>query len=844
MANEDGPLPHLLVLGGIEQRDFTRPGGGDEKIRDVERRAHGAARQGELTETIDELDAEREAKRESLLEELHALGVTIVLEGEHADFPLKLDSLDSWSRHRKEPKRPRWLLLSVMPAANGRPERATVWVSDAYRGAFLKLFQDYVEKNRKDSGNPYHRALVANIGRIRRAVLEDLWQSDGSPIRGRSRWWELWLAPSADAVTLLSTFAAERSLPLAGRVLRFGDRTVTWLKSTWDELEVLPFTSVPLAEIREPEFIDTIEDLARDDQDALASDLAERLSAAPATAPAVCHLDTGVRQSHVLLHDSLATTDVHSIFGDGGTPTQNHGTLMAGLGLLGPLDAILLSTRSVVLRHRLESVKILPDRGRNDPLAYGLVTAQAVALPEATVGRSRVFCMPVTAPPERIGEPSLWSASVDALTAGVAITRAEDGIGLLGQPDPDAARLFFIAAGNVEATDFRPDYRDACDLAPVEDPAHAWNAVAVGAFTDLVDQPDHPDFAGWTPVAERGDISPHSRTSLLFGTREWPIKPDICMEGGNLLADGTGAFDPHPLVSVRTTDARDDLALTSTCATSAATAQAARLGALVQAQYPVLWPESVRGLIVHAAEWTSTMREQIEDGTGKTGRLQMLRRYGWGVPSEDAVLNSSLTAVTMITQDSFQAFSGDDFKLRHFRLHQLPWPVEILAELGASRVTMRVTLSYFIEPTASRRGWRRRYAYASHGLRFELKTPTESVDEFVRRVNRDAQTEEDGARARRSSGSDRWFIGPNQRNTGSLHQDLWEGTAADLSASGVLAVHAIGGWWKNSRNTERIDLPIRYALVVSLKTAQQEIDLYTPVELANEQLVPTEISIG
>jgi hypothetical protein len=331
---------------------------------------------------------------------------------------------------------------------------------------------------------------------------------------------------------------------------------------------------------------------------------------------------------------------------------------------------------------------------------------------------------------------------------------------------------------------------------------------------------------------------------LLFGGREWPIKPDICMEGGNLLADGTGRFDPHPLLSVRTTDARDDLALTSTCATSAATAQAARLGALVYAQYPAFWPESIRGLIVHAAEWTAEMRQQITDGAGRTGRLAMLRRYGWGVPSEDAVLNSSLTAVTMITQDRFRAFSGDEFKVRHFRLHRLPWPVDVLAKFGATPVTMRVTLSYFIEPTASRRGWRRRYAYASHGLRFELKTPTESAEDLVRRVNRDAQTEEDNERAPRSSGSDRWFIGPNQRNTGSLHQDVWEGTAADLAASGILAVHAVGGWWKNSKNKQRIDMPVRYALVVSLKTAEQGIDLYTPIELANEQLVPTEIPIG
>ena len=55
------------------------------------------------------------------------------------------------------------------------------------------------------------------------------------------------------------------------------------------------------------------------------------------------------------------------------------------------------------------------------------------------------------------------------------------------------------------------------------------------------------------------------------------------MEGGNVLADGAGEFDPHPLLSLRTTDARDDLALTSACATSAATAQAARLGALAHA---------------------------------------------------------------------------------------------------------------------------------------------------------------------------------------------------------------------------------------------------------------------
>jgi len=843
LASGEGPLPHLLVRGAVERRDFTRRGRGDPKIREVEHRAHGAARKGELTATFDAVDVDRDTARESLLEELQALGVFIVLEGAQAGFPLKLESLESWSRHTKQPKRPRWLLQSVLPADESHPERATVWVSDAYRGAFLRLFEDYLEKTRADTGEPYNRGLVANIARIRRAVLDDLWQSDGAPpLKGR-RWWELWLAPADDAVALLRAFAADRPVRVADRVLRLGDRTVAWVQAEWEDLEVLPFTAVPLAEIREPEFVDTVEDLPREQQDELTEDLGARITAADATAPAVCQLDTGVRRSHILLRDSLAASDVHSLFGAAGDPVNNHGTLMAGLALLGPLDDELLSTRSVTLRHRLESVQILPDRGTNDPLAYGLATAQAVALPEATVGRSRVFCMPVTAPPERIGEPSLWSASIDALAAGVDIARADDGIELLGPPDPRATRLFFISAGNVEPAEFAADYRSVSDLAPVEDPAHAWNALTVGASTELVTPPTHPDFASWTAVAEAGDISPHSRTSLRFSARQWPIKPDICMEGGNLLTDGAGGYDPHPLLSLRTTDSLDDRAVASAFATSAATAQAARLGALAQAQYPAYWPESIRGLLVHGAEWTPVMREQLDQAPGKTGRLAMLRRYGWGVPTEDAVLNSSRAAVTMVSQDEFVAFSGKEFKLRNFRLHRLPWPTETLRDLGAGLVTMRVTLSYFIEPTASRRGWRRRYAYASHGLRFELKTPTENVDDFVRRINGEAQAEEDGT-VPRTSGSDRWLVGSNQRNTGSLHQDIWDGVAADLASSGVLAVHAVGGWWKNNPRTppDRIDRPVRYSLIVSLRTAEQGVDLYTPIEIANEQLVPIGIS--
>ena len=52
--------------------------------------------------------------------------------------------------------------------------------------------------------------------------------------------------------------------------------------------------------------------------------------------------------------------------------------------------------------------------------------------------------------------------------------------------------------------------------------------------------------------------------------------------------------------------------------------------------------------------------------------------------------------------------------------------------------------SDFIEPLPSPRGWQKRYAYASHGLRCELQARNESPDGFVRRVNREAALEEGG----------------------------------------------------------------------------------------------------
>jgi hypothetical protein len=416
------------------------------------------------------------------------------------------------------------------------------------------------------------------------------------------------------------------------------------------------------------------------------------------------------------------------------------------------------------------------------------------------------------------------------------------GLELLSEPDPESSRLLVVAAGNIR-DDYDADFLALCDTSAIEDPGQSWNALTVGAFTELDTPPAHADFAGYTTLAPLGELSPFSRSSVLF-PKTWAIKPDIVMEGGNLLVSPTGGhFDTHDVVSIPTTSHQEPLGspLTTANATSAAAVQAARLAAMVSASYPAMWPETVRGLLIHAAEWTAPMATAVKGAQNKTARRKLLRRYGFGTPTAERVLRSASNAVTLIAQSHIQPFeqiTASSTRLREMHLHDLPWPQDQLLELGEAPVRLRVTLSYFIEPNASSRGWKGRYVYPSHGLRFDIRRPGETTDEFRRRLNRLAEVEED--RTPQTGGQEpNWLIGPQGRHIGSVHADMWEGTAAELAHSGVLGLYPIGGWWKNNNRADRNDLFVRYALLVSLVTPEVTVDLYTPI--ATQIGIPIEI---
>lgn len=176
-------------------------------------------------------------------------------------------------------------------------------------------------------------------------------------------------------------------------------------------------------------------------------------------------------------------------------------------------------------------------------------------------------------------------------------------------------------------------------------------------------------------------------------------------------------------------------------------------------------------------------------------------------------------------------------------LHTLPWPKGTLEALGETPVTMRVTLSYFIEPSPGRVGWDNKHRYQSHGLRFDVIRPTETLPEFRQRVSRAEWDDPKNLKSRPSVVEEtrRWTVGEDGRTHGSLHSDWWTGTAAELATAGHLAVYPVTGWWRERPHLGRVARKARYSLIISIDTPDVTVDLYTPIEISSN--VVTEVMV-
>lgn len=828
---------HFLLTDITVVERFSRPAGGGPKtaIPEQNRDEHASRLFSHLSEVRTAASLARPVQEDAGVQS-HRIGIQVEFQS-FRDISLVADKL---AREHMG------IELCSVRESDGHIF-ATVFVPIDKIIHFEKLFTDYVNKKTDKNGRLIdNRQLVDSIKRLRVATLQALWTDKPElfPVGGQPVWWEVWLSSLHDqdaaetfrrlveVASRTDTTGSLSLMRLAKGQLRFPERTVVMLNASVDQLQESFMIFSNVTELRKPKKMADFDSLSGSKQQELLTSLLNRTHFPPASddVPYICLLDTGVNRAHPLIAPVLADTDLHSVEPGWSTADDDgHGTEMAGVALFGNLADVLDSNKHVKIAHRLESVKILPSSARdaNDPRHYGYVIQEAVARPDVIApGRLRLFSMPVTACDDRdAGRPSAWSSAVDKIAVGA-------------DADHAPRRLLLVSAGNAESDRWH-DYPDSNDTDGIHDPAQAWNVLTVGAYTDLVfvTESDVQD----EPIAQQGALSPFSTTSLPWESY-WPLKPDIVFEGGNLLNSPGRPLTTDSLSLLTTSHQFGKRPTSLTWATSAATALASRFAARVMAVYPDLWPETIRGLIVHSATWTKVMKEMYLAQQTKSAYVGLLRRCGFGVPDLESALWSVANSLTMVVQEHLQPFTisnqSHEITLRDMHVHYLPWPKKTLEEIGDAEVEMRITLSYFIEPNPSSRGVRSRYRYESCGLRFDVQRPLESEDGFRKRINARARSKDEDTRQATETDSG-WLIGSNGRHRGSLHGDIWQGTAATLAQRGRIAIYPTTGWWKTRKKLSRHEDQIRYALIVSIKTTDDDVDLYS--EVSNLIAQPTAV---
>ncbi|PKP69842.1 MAG: peptidase S8 family protein [Alphaproteobacteria bacterium HGW-Alphaproteobacteria-5] len=729
---------------------------------------------------------------------------------------------------------------------------AVLFVPDESLPVLENILEDYRAGPLTAKGKPRHKSYVEPIEAIRRARLLSFWTDKPAALPADPQaeiWWEVWCMRGFEGEVLNALERLDCQVADEDYHLTFPEMVVVPIFARRADVEVVLFACKGITELRRgsdtPSFF--VDD-ERENQHDWAGDLSGRTVWPGADAPRVCLLDTGVNRAHVLIEPALAEEDLLTANPDwvpSDNQAESHGTEMAGLALHGDLFAALQDQSERLLRHRLESVRIMPADGfpPNEPARLGTIMSTAVALAEIqNPDADRVFCMAITNEDVSGERGTSWSASVDRTAVG---KREGD--------DPNAPRrLFFVSAGNV------PPVMNFADLQPprsypIEDPAQAWNALTVGGYTEKqIINDDGLD--GYRPMSPMGDLSPFSRNSLAWVQGKTPVKPEIVMEAGNRAqsADGQSLVSCPSLELLTTGSEVDRLPIVNFAATSAATALASRLAARLQADHPDYWPETIRALMVHSAQWTDPMWRRLRAMQSLRDKQRLARCFGYGVPSYERATASAREHLALVAQQTIQPYKKkvsikDGVKqysvgFNECHYYALPWPKALLEEYADNDFILKVTLSYFVEPNPGRAAAIDPQKYQSFGLRFDLKRSEESEARFRAGINAEETLPADRAAATRPSDSG-WEFGPSNVSAGSIHCDQWKGSGARLASRDLICVKPVSGWWKERSKAEVCEQKARYALVVTLASPEVDIDLYTPIstEIAPPITVETDI---
>lgn len=728
-------------------------------------------------------------------------------------------------------------LLNVRTDVDTNEIKATVYVPEGKESFFINRLEQY-QSILTESGEPRNKNLINSIENVKLAFLDAFWVGGKNEMPTETpAWCEIWLRIEKnqylETKVLFLELCSEINIKCYENDIRFPERLVLLICASASQLGEVIKRFEFIAEFRRAQEITSFfDEMTIQEQRDWVNEFLSRIDY-NFTNSSVCILDTGVNSGHPLLSTAFDDDSVQTVDATWGESDHDgHGTEMAGIALFYDLKDRITSRNQESVVHHLESVKILPPSGENDPKLYGAITQNAVYIAEiVNPNYDRAVCMAVTSDKYNTndGSPTSWSGALDNIVSGAI--------------DSNRKRLFFVSAGNVYPDELcEISYPEANISHSVQSPGQSWNSITVGAYSRDI-QIEEPSLQDYSAVADSYELSPYSTTSMMWD-KKWPIKPEILCNGGNVATDGTNYTECTDLSLLTTHSKPLDRLFSTISGTSSATAQASWIAAQIMAEYPNIWPETVRALLIHSARWTDKMVAQFCVPDRKTsGRRNLLRTCGYGIPNLKRAIQCMNNSVNLIVEGELQPFAIG--KMNEMHIHTIPWPRLILQELGDTSVEMRVTLSYFIEPGPGEIGWKDKYRYPSCGLRFDVINQNETKDDFVKRVNVKMRGEDKKDSGEGSSGSEFWHLGPDNRDLGSIHSDFRTQNAVDLCDANYVAVFPVIGWWRERANLGCYNKKVRYSLIVSISTPESTVDLYTPIvtQLEVESRTPVEIEL-
>ncbi|MCG2417954.1 S8 family peptidase [Aequorivita sp. F47161] len=815
-------LNHIFLNGHTSSFPYSTHGGGGFNLKPrLNRQQHGSKIQQEFNDAVNEF-SEGDIDYEF-----------VYIEFESAiDFELTFDRFEDAEDNIRLASC-KGIFITNEDGKEQVVYKIAVYLNKRAVSNFLIKIEQYLNEDTA-GGKPRNQNLISNIESIKAATLESFWQEPEIefPASGQEVWWEIWYSNvGREEVVSSINNLKDGGLTINERILEFPENIVGLVKGTSDQLASILLYQDNLAELRKPiETSDFFTNLDKTWEGDFIEDLKDRINNEIAQSNVVvCLLDTGINITNPLLKDLILARNLDSINPEWTTADSyrhGHGTPMAGIILYGDLNEPLSNTGIINITNNVESIKIIDASTANDPELYGNITLEAIASAEIINPLSkRIVCLAVTAPNnEYLGRPSSWSAAIDQKLFGTINKRNDN-------------TLILISGGNLPLND-RLNYPISNEDFSVEDPAQSFNAITVGSFTDK-DRLDVQEFPGAALLAQRGQMAPCNSTSLKWNKR-WPRKPDVVFEGGNDGIFNSGILDHDSLKLLSTGVGGVGRSwLTTFSDTSASVALASKFASELYQMYPNYKPETIRALIIHSAEWSSTLlnNSNISD-LSSDEKWNLISKIGYGIPNLNKAKYSAENSLTLIAERSLRPYKYEQSraKTNEFHLFDLPWPSDILTDLAETNVTLKITLSYFIEPNPGNRRYASDQSYRSHGLRFKMIDRNEGLERFKARVSKSIKEEQDDYV---QEGSENWLLGSQVRDKGSIHKDLWEGSAADLALRNKIAIYPVGGWWKNRKKLMRYNSDVDYSLIVSIETESTEIDIYNNV-LAQ---IPVPVSI-